>query len=388
MLLEFEGLKRPILFVGCDNVAHGLLRVLHGWTVRIIEDSPRVTPIITVKKSSRGYYNHSPRRSKPVHYTNRVDAVCSIIVDLINAYIAADPTRLCLHSAAAKFSGRLVVFPNYYRAGKSMMSVSLAAAGIRIFSDDVLPVDRTDNHGVAPGILPRLRIPLPENNDSILRDYVKNHSDIHNKRYLYVAIGDGVLAPLGEKAPIGGFVLLHREDGVETSIEPVKASTMLKNLFLRNFAIDVSSLELMDQLHDLVDGAYCCKLHYENASEAVALLKRTFNHWPKSQPATRAVTSTTTRTPENQDMLVRSVGITERLVDDEIFLIDQNGNAVFHLNATSSALWNMLAAPTSHQDAVGALQQAFPDVPAELIERDVRALLDYLSSNGLIRATS
>ena len=74
---------------------------------------------------------------------DRVDAACSFIVDLIRAYIAAAPSLLCLHGAAAEFAGRLVVFPTPYRSGKSTLTAYLAAAGVRVYADDILPSRRT-----------------------------------------------------------------------------------------------------------------------------------------------------------------------------------------------------------------------------------------------------
>lgn len=388
MLLELEGLGGPIAFIGCDEMARDLACLLRGWRLRQCDDSPKATPLITVEKTARSYHLSSPWRAKPTRYGDRLDTVCSVIVDLIKGYIANDPDLLCLHCAAAEFAGRLVVFPSHYKAGKSLLSVSLAAAGVRLFADDVLPIDGNGNRGVAPGILPRLRLPLPDNSDAAFRDYVGRHGDLGNRRFLYVDVGDQGLAPLGEQAPIGGFVLLRREAGVSASLEPVAKSEMLKRVILRNFGREQGSFELVDRLHDVVGAARCCRLLYDHPSEAVALLKRAFDHWDSAPPAARTVTSVTRAAPRRRGQLTRTAGITERLVDDEMFLIDRSGEAIYHLNATSAALWRLMAEPATLKGIVRTLRRAFPDIPAEKITRDVQSLLADLKSRGLIQEES
>ena len=59
MLLELDGLPRPIAFVGCDDVARDLARVTRGWRMREgggrSREGPLIdAPLITVEKSSRG----------------------------------------------------------------------------------------------------------------------------------------------------------------------------------------------------------------------------------------------------------------------------------------------------------------------------------------------
>lgn len=388
MLLELEGLGGPIAFAGCDHMARDLARLLRGWRLRECDDSAKATPLITVEKTAGSYYLSSPWRAKPIRHGDPVDTVCSVIVDLIKGYIANDPDLLCLHCAAAEFAGRLVVFPSHYKAGKSLLSVSLAAAGVRLFADDVLPIGGNGNRGVAPGILPRLRLPLPDNSGAALRDYVGRRGDLRNRRFLYVDVGGRGLAPLGEQAPIGGFVLLRRQAGVNASLEPVAKSEMLKRVILRNFGHDLGSFELVERLHDVVGAARCCRLLYDHPGQAVDLLKRAFDHWDAAPPPARTATSVTRDAPRRRGRLTRTPGITERLVDDEMFLIDGKGKTIYHLNATSAALWRLMAEPATMKGIVRTLRQAFPDIPEEKITRDVRSLLADLKSRGLVQEAS
>ena len=181
MMLACERLSRPIALIGCDDLAPRIAAVLCGWRFREAPYSDQPAPVITIRKAAKGYRIESPWRPSPAVYRDRVDAVCSFIVDLIKALVADDPALLCLHAGGVEIGGRLVVFPSRYRAGKSTFAAYLAAAGTRVYADDVLPIDERANEGVAPGVQPRLRLPLPEGVDGAFRAFVQRRSGPANR---------------------------------------------------------------------------------------------------------------------------------------------------------------------------------------------------------------
>ena len=387
MLLSFEQLSRPVALIGCDNLAESISTLLRGWRCREVSALTETPPCITIRRTAKGYELESLWRKSTVAYRDEVNTVCSFIVDLIKAYIAADSSLLCLHSAAAEFAGRLVVFPSHYKAGKSLLSAHLAAAGVRIYADDVLPINERGNRGVAPGILPRLRLPLPDGVEAAFHDYVEHRSVLCNKRYKYLDLDADTLAPLGEEAPIGAFVLLRREAGVPPELTPVKKGEMLKRVILRNFSDEVRAADILDRLHDVVGDAQCFRLRYSGAAEAAELLKERFKRWPSRRrtarhPA-RSATSTATRGAA-KEMYRRNPEILDNLVDDELFLVNSSGQAIYHLNAIGTALWQLLVNPIRLDAAVDVLCRAFPRVPQAQIERDVSAVLADLVERGLI----
>ncbi len=391
MLLSFEQLSRPVALIGCDHLAESISTLLRGWRCREISASTETPPSITIRRTSKGYELESLWRKSTVAYRDEVNTVCSFIVDLIKAYIAADPTLLCLHSAAAEFAGRLVVFPSRYRAGKSVLSAHLAAAGVRVYADDVLPIDERANHGVALGILPRLRLPLPDGVDAAFRDFVRRRSGLRNQRYAYLDLDAESLAPLGEEAPIGAFVLLRREAGARPELAPVSKSEILKRVILRNFADEVRAVDILDRLHDVVGDARCFRLCYDAAAEAAELLKQSFKRWPsRRRPAKRARPTPSTASPRapndeaTKEHFRRNPGIVENCVDDELFLVNPAGEAIYHLNAVGAALWRLLAEPIRLDEAVDVLRRAFPGVPQAQIARDVGTVLADLAKRGLI----
>ena len=176
---------------------------LHEW--RGATESP---PIISIKKTMAGYIRRSEWIDKARVFSNPVATVCDLIVDLVHAYIAQRPHLICLHSAAIAFNERLVLFPSPYRAGKSTLATHLASLGGRVYSDDVLPIDKTTGNALALGIQPRLRHPLPDNSKPRFKEFIATRSGEKGDHELYVKLTTDEQARLGEYQPINGIVVL------------------------------------------------------------------------------------------------------------------------------------------------------------------------------------
>lgn len=275
MLLSFKGLSRPVALIDCDELALDIADILRDWPFKDSVGSA-AEPVITVNKTEKGYRRGSPWLSKPAVYRHRVDAVCDFIVDLVNGYIADDPQLLCLHCAAVEFERGLVVFPNPYKAGKSTLSVHLAATGARLFADDVLPIRSPGNRGVALGILPRLRLPLPDDAGERFLGFVRERSGAKSKKFLYLNLKKKELAPFGTSAPIRGVVLLRREQTENPVLIPVSKGDAMKETIRRNFARKAPALDIFDRLQSVVEKAECFDLRYQTAEQAADLLRNTF----------------------------------------------------------------------------------------------------------------
>ncbi|EHK53331.1 hypothetical protein [Allomesorhizobium alhagi] len=109
-----------------------------------------------------------------------------------------------------EFAERLVVFPSTNRAGKSTLIARLAAEGVAVHADDLLPLT-PDDEGMSLGISPRLRLPLPETAGATLTRFVMENQGAADGRYKYLELAAPLLAPFGESCPIGAFVLLERQ---------------------------------------------------------------------------------------------------------------------------------------------------------------------------------
>ena len=89
--------------------------------------------------------------------------------------------------------------------------------------------------------------------------------------------------------------------------------------------------------------------------------------------------------PVPKPRYVRCRAVREERVDDALFLIDHEGQAIHMLEGASAGLWNMLVEPTSAAEAKSLVKAAFPAVPPKRIARDVEVLFADLAEAGLVQ---
>jgi hypothetical protein len=284
-MYAFSGLQAPVAFSGGEALFPILSGVLRDWSLekgRAENTASQGQPVITLQKKADGYERRSRWLSKPVRFSDPVDTVCDFIVDLIHAYVAEHEKSLCLHGAAVEIGSGLMVFPNTYRAGKSILSLKLVSLGARLFSDDVLPIKSQDNSGTALGILPRLRLPLPESAGPALIDFIGRRGGPHNKRYGYIRLDENELARRGTEAPVSAITILQRSAEARPSLQPTKKSEVVRDMILRNFARRNPAIEIVDRLHRIVEQAECYTLTYDTLDQAAELINDHFGIPPVS----------------------------------------------------------------------------------------------------------
>ena len=391
-LVNFANLSRPVAFVDSDAVADTFFRLLRGWP--LVADRPDAAnrdAIVTVRSEPTGYRIECGWSQGARNLPDPVDAACALIAELVQALLAEQQERLCLHSAAVEIAGRLVVFPSDYRAGKSSFVVALAAQGQRIFSDDVLPLTAFGD-GVAPGLAPRLRRPLPMDMSATLRAFVESHRGPTSPRYRYLDLDSGHLAGFGEAAPIGAFVLLEREEGAEARLIETSAGEVLRRLVLRNFARGVPAPVILERLRALVESGPRYRLRYARAEEGAALLLRVAGSW-REQPRVRSNAASAGAAPfvslatvptVPPGCLLRHPAVAELTVDQEAFLTDPSGWSIHYLNPLGAALWRLFAQPMSVADAVEILHAAFPDRSHSQLARDVGLWIHQVRAQGFL----
>lgn len=397
-LLRLSGLSRPIALRGCADLLEGLPNYFRGWQIagEPADDKAlkAVRPVLDLIRHPRGYRLKAAWIRKPLHRGNEVDIVCALIAELARAFAEDSVDLLCLHGAAAAFAGRLVVFPNRYRAGKSVLSAALAAAGQRLFGDDVLFITEPDDQGMAPGFAPRLRLPLPDNLSPSTRDFVTAHAGPTNEHYLYLDLPDDLLAPHGATAPVGAFVLLERRDSGQAILEPIGRAEVLRQVIWQNFARASAAPRILRRLETLVEQVGCYRLLYHDADSATALLQQRFSRWetPEPRPAARVDAATVGASapflilPPGPGQYRQALGIAEHQVDGEQFLADDSGRAIHHLNAVGSAVWRLLAQPMTLDQVADQLHAAFPDVTRDRIHADLTELFESLVAKNLLIA--
>lgn len=280
-IVFFSGLQAPAAFDQCEALYPILSAVLRDWQMERRDSGGDASPVIELQKTAGGYERRSNWLSKPSVFVDPVDTVCDFIVDLIHAYIAEQTRHLCLHGAAVELRTGLMVFPSTYRAGKSILSLQLVSRGARLFSDDVLPIGSQGNFGTALGILPRLRLPLPETSGQNLRNFIEQRIGPQNTRYRYIRLDENELAARGTLAPLAAITVLNREAGAKPSLERARKSDVIRDMILRNFARQNPAIEIVDRLHTIVESATCYSMTYDTLDQAAELLDAAFGLAPE-----------------------------------------------------------------------------------------------------------
>ena len=386
--LVFDGLEQPIALVDCRHLLDYFPLIFRGWHIEVLPANIQ-SPIVTLRLEKSTYILEADWLKKTIRRTDQVDAICGLAANLVRFYVRGNADLLCLHGAAANFAGRLVVFPSKYRAGKSVLSACIAAADIQLYCDDVLPISIGEGHGIAPGLAPRLRIPLPDNLSPESRDFIHNRKGLEGRQYLYLDLDNDHLAARGSQASVGAFILLEREEGAPLSLEAISEAEVLHQVVWQNFAREAEAPQILERLSQLVSCAQRFRLRYDRAEDAVALLKETFEAWPTESvqaPDTRFTTAQDNIRPPHAPpgCYLRKPEIGVVTIDGESFLADNQGAAIHHLNPVGSAIWTLLAEPVTIADMVDLLHLAFPDVGGEQVKGDVADLIGTLVSKNLL----
>ena len=274
-------LSRPIDFIGCTEIAPRVASILRGWNISTgpVEASPE--PLVRIEKDASGFRWLSDTGSLPTSWARTpARTAFEICIDLhvhLSGWHLRDAPSICLlHCAAVRMGGGLVVFPSTFKAGKSILAMQLASAGYMVFGDDLLMLAPDNRTGIALGMLPRLRLPLPDSLDGPARAFIASRRGYEDHARLYVELEPSELADFGVTAPVSGFVLLDRQAGGEAELSPVSQGEMMKFAIGRNFADGLTQIEIFDRFEAITRDRPRLRLRYARCEDAVALLARQF----------------------------------------------------------------------------------------------------------------
>lgn len=392
LYLIFGDMSNSVELINCRHLPDCFPLIFPGWQITEVS-AEHCSPVLSLRLEDNNYVLESYWLKKPVYRTNEDAAICLLVAELMRAFVHEDRQLLCLHGAAAEFAGKLVVFPSNYRAGKSILSACLAASGVQLFGDDVLPISLLDAEGIAPGFAPRLRLPLPDNLSPETLDFVNKHNRLKGKQYLYLDLENGALAPRGCQLPIGAFVLLEREEGAKPVLEIVSEAAVLHQVIWQNFAREAEAPKILGVLSELVASSQRFRLRYDRAEDAVRLLCEKFGDWSSqsgngNQDKIRLDGQTGVVHHLAPGCYLRKPDISIVQVENQVFLADGQGAAIHHLNPIGTAVWSLLAKPMTVDEMTNLLMTAFPDHERSRIESDLGSLIDELLSNNLLLAGS
>jgi hypothetical protein len=396
--LQFDGLENPVALLDAGQLVPMISEVLACWP-HAITTVHKSQPFVTIRPFDGQMWELAltDGQSAPRRW-DAVNVICDLVAEMAWERLRSDPSLLCLHAAAAEFSGRLIVFPNTRRAGKSTLTAALARLGHEIYTDDFLPV-RIDGHsqtylGVANGVAPRVRLPLPTSFGNDFHDWVKRDPGPFNKQYKYLL--SATIAPCGETMPIGAMVILDRQnDPVAPSITPISRADALSHLIAQNFARTQISGAILKSMDALTQDLPVFRMTYHCAESAAQFLAA--HPALKSLPAVKNYTAGPSIEPAPLDKLtqikpvfvsscqyMQATGLTETRVDQDHFLADSNGLSIYRLNAGSVAIWNVLEQPANLDEVIEILTTAFEDVAPEQIAYDSAHLMQGLVETGLL----
>lgn len=271
MFLSFSGVEGVVALENCDELFEPIQSTTSGWPSKAVPSGEKRS--ITISPIQGGYSRVSKWTQTPSKDDDVADALCDFVSDLIDAYLDARPDMLALHAAAVEINGNLVVFPTRHKSGKSLLCVQLAAMGVPVFSDDVLPLDTDTNHGMALGIAPRLRLPLPDNVTPDLHEYLDKTGMVSNQRYAYVNLPEDVRPSLETRCPIQGIINLCRQDGrEEAELIPLPGSQAVKMVIERNLGFRGNAAGVIDRICDIAETATCYELRYGDPRKAAQCL--------------------------------------------------------------------------------------------------------------------
>ncbi len=391
--VRVPGISRPVRVTGAREVLDVLEAVLPGWP-STPGDAGSDVPLTRLDERAGSFRQHSATLSEDLVHDTPVSAACSVVVDLIEGFLAEHPDLLGIHCGSAVIDGRLLLFPETHRAGKSTLTAALAAVGQRVAGDDVLALTPR-GEGMALGIAPRLRLPLPASLDPALRDYIEARGGPDDGRYRYLDLPDGQLAAHGECFPLGAVVLLERDvELAEPELIPLAPGEGLAHLLRQHFAHDLPSETLMARFLPVMRSLPCRLLRYGEPLAAARLLVEATGDSRAEEPLASAFARPpgSIRSPEPdgptvslEDHWQATPAVREYELDEDRFLIHVPSGAIHRLNPSGQLVWALLRAETiSGREIADLLSELHPDAPARQVEADVRALLADLVEADLV----
>jgi hypothetical protein len=396
--LDYPGLSLAVVLDDAATLEPLLDRVIRGWLPRRRALSAREGRALTRAGQRRSHLRLTPEgfeaRSFYMEPAMRglggASAICTVLADLAQDWFESRPGTVALHCAAVRFGDRLVALTGPKRAGKSTLVTRLTAEpDLEVFCDDVLPV-LPDGRGVALGIAPRLRLPLPDRASPAFRAHVARWMGPRDDRYGYVCAP--TVAPHGATAPLAAFVLLDRREGGPARLHHLAPDDAVHHLMAQNMADLGGAAGTFAMARRLAGGLTCLRLVYADLDDAVALLRRAFAAGGGLDPSLRpgpALADPPPPPPEaapvRPDAVWRRAGsVAVRGEGASAFLWAPGSDTVWRLNLVGRAVWAMLTEPASAAELAGALAEVFPAEPPARLEADVARLIGGLAAAGFV----
>lgn len=396
--LQFDGIAAPILLPQDAAFLAALDRCIRGWAYRVSEFRPDdpldERPLCIIEpRPGATYRAHSRYVDGALDGLGLATAICVILADLSQHYSDLDfGHEFGLHCAGLLLNDRAIILAGEKRAGKSTLVSRLACdAGVEVFSDDVVPVDRSGTI-IGLGLAPRLRLPLPDGASVAFRAQVDRLLGPADDRYGYLLTP--ALAPHGRRAKAEAFIILDRRPDAPAGLHHLAHDELLQCIIARSIAGPDGPEAVLDAAERLASGMVGLRLIYSDLEDATRLLHQAFTPAgtptqaevligppiaPRSAPERREVPAL-----DPSQRLARQPDTAIRLVGGAAFLWRPGDAMLWHLNPAAQAIWTLLEANATATEIADDMTQVFPEVPLPQLLQDTRQLLAQLCDEGFI----
>lgn len=386
----FKGADGAIRFAS-DDMVRAFQRVAHGWPVDT--DQSEQDLFAQVHPEGTRWFVDILRPERRQKSYNPVNGICDLIVELNWSRLRQNNELMCLHAAGIAMGQALVVFPSRRRAGKSTLTGELSRRGHRVFTDDILAVRLSNDgiaEGLATGVSPRLRLPLPPEASHRFCDWVESDRGPANRQYKYLT--EAPVADYGDSAPIGAIVTLDRvEEDVAPVFSDMDAKDVLPILIHQNFGRFPNAGRILSAFGAIARDLPCLKLTYGSFERAADFLEAAVKDGLLSAGAV-ADTDTailpdfeTHYSPFNAEQRYRQrTGFQCIETGDEAFISDASGTGIFRMGQGMMPIWLLLEQPVTLDQIVEVMGDVFPDVTPDTLLKDTRKAMIQLNKAGLI----
>lgn len=252
---RFAGLVGPLLVRSEAALAPHRDRFLATWPMA--RGTPDAEPDIELVADPGGW-RVIARRLAPAEASEVLHATEHAAVQGLSGALAACAVRqdlrcIGLHCSAVALADGLVLLPGASLSGKSTLAIQLAARGARLFGDDRLALRFAAERiaGVALGLTPKLRLPLPVQAGPRYRAFIEERLLLTAVDVAYVRPREGEIARFGESAAITALVLPRRRAGTDAAPEAATRDMVFRILLETAYAPHVAQSDLFARLEAL-----------------------------------------------------------------------------------------------------------------------------------------
>ena len=398
LLLRFEGVAGLVLLPDEPALLDGISQLAPSWkyTSTVTESHGGLPPCITkVGKNQNNpstFDIESVYLDEPLLGLPTASALCALMADVLEAHIEESQNPIALHAGAVAMGNRLIAITGPRRAGKSTLIARLCAEpDLQIFCDDVLPINPL-GEGVALGVAPRLRLPLPAKASKHFTQFANQHLGPNDSRYGYLCTTN--LAGNGTHLPLDAIVVLDRQTDTAACLHTMNEDDALFYALEQNMGNFESPAKALEATQALLGKLTCVRLVYSNLEEAVQLLRKAFDDEEGINPDLPVKPAQDWMPPTPQahrlmdpdQVFKRAPTAALRRVGQSAFLWQAGEHTIWRLNRVGQAVWALLEIPSNARELAHSLAEVFVQTKLQDIEMDVRRVLALMHDQGFVTA--